>query len=209
MAYNKKKYKCDRKVGANILGREKSAFVRRQYPPGQHGRKHGERAPRKSEFKLKLNEKTKLCVAFGIRNVSILKKFFNEALRIQKNTNGSLHNIFLDFLERRLVMVVYRSKLAASPESARQLVSHKNVLVNGKVVHSINALVEIGDVITLKEHMLENSHVVAAKQSAERTLPDYLEIQNNKVTLKDRPTVASIPLAIKIDLNMIVELLSA
>ena len=211
MAKVQSQYKVDRKVGANILGRQKSSFNTRAYLPGRHGFKYNKtRVPKKSEYKLKLNEYHKLKVSFGIEKRRTLESIFSEAQRVRSITKKSLHDIFLGMLEKRLLTMVYRAKFGATPNAAKQLIIHKNILVNGKVVHSPGYIVKVGDIISLHGDLHNNIHVKSAFSSNERLFPQYLEVKSNmSATLKEEPHLSLIPLATKIELNMVVEFLNS
>ena len=101
----------------------KSAFEKRPYPPGQHG----QRRSKVSEYGLQLREKQKAKYMYGI-NEKQFRNLFKEANRREGNTGNNL----IELLERRLDNVVFRCGLATTRRSARQLVSHGLILIDGK-----------------------------------------------------------------------------
>jgi len=118
------KYKLDRRMGENIWGRPNSPVNRRSYGPGQHGQR---RKSKVSDFGLQLRAKQKLKGYYGDVTEKQFKATYKEADRMKGDTGQNL----IGLLERRLDMVVYRAKFAPTIFSARQLVSHGHVRVNG------------------------------------------------------------------------------
>jgi small subunit ribosomal protein S4 len=129
----------------------------RKFPPGQHGKKQ----TKISEYGKRLREKQKLKRIMGI-NEEQLKKYF-EIARKQK---GLVGENLLELLETRLDNVVYRVGWALSRKFARQLVSHKHILVNGRTVNIPSYQVKIGDKIQLKNGMKDNIYVQKAQERA-------------------------------------------
>lgn len=148
MRYTGPKEKLSRKVGENLgLKAErsfspKSAFLKKPYRPGRHGKS---RRRALSEFGTQLLEKQKMKFTYGLTERQ-LQKYFNKAEQ-KKGTTGDL---LLTYLEKRLDNVVYKSGLAASRVIARQLVNHGHFLVNNKKVTIPSYSVKIGDTISIK-----------------------------------------------------------
>lgn len=170
----------------------------RKYPPGQHGRK-----PTKlSEYGRRLREKQKLKRLAGITERQ-LKRYFEMAQR-QK---GLVGENLLKLIERRLDNVVYRIGWAGSRKFARQLVSHKKILVNGKYVTIPSYLVRPGEKITLKEDMRNNIYVL---KSLERTnsLPSWIKYDPEQFTAEivALPTIEEI--SFPVNATLIVEFYS-
>src|SRR3990170_978204 len=112
----------------------------RNFPPGQHGWRRG----RGSEYRLRLREKQKVKRFYGVYERQF-RSYFRRASRTKGNTGAAL----LSLLERRLDNVVYKLGFAPSRPMARQLVSHRHVLVNGKKLNIPSYQTEVGDVISL------------------------------------------------------------
>jgi len=126
-------------------------------PPGQHGIK-GRR--KLSERALQLREKQKLRFMFGVSETQ-LKKYFKKASQKKGNTG-----LFLcQFLERRLDNVVYRLGFAPTRAAARQLISHKHIKVNDKILNIPSYLVKVNDIITFADEKI--TEVLEIKQSLE------------------------------------------
>jgi len=123
----------------------KSAFVKRPYPPGMHGAKKGSRRG-KSEYGTQLLEKQKLKWTYGILERQFKRYFF----QAQKE-RGVTAEALVEKLEQRLDNVVYRLGFAPSRPSARQMVTHGHINVNGRRVSIPSYSASIGDVIALRD----------------------------------------------------------
>src|SRR5215210_4548537 len=122
---NNAKYKLDRRMGENIWGRPKSPVNKREYGPGQHGQR---RKGKVSDFGVQLRAKQKLKGYYGDVTEKQFRKVYTEAVAMKGDTSQNL----IGLLERRLDMVVYRAKFAPTIWSARQIVNHGHILLNGK-----------------------------------------------------------------------------
>jgi small subunit ribosomal protein S4 len=107
---------------------------------------HGARKPRLSDYGLQLREKQKVRRIYGVLEKQF-RNYYKEAARLQGNTGENL----LQLLEGRLDNVVYRMGFGATRAESRQLVSHKAITVNGKVVNIPSFNVKAGDVIAIRE----------------------------------------------------------
>jgi small subunit ribosomal protein S4 len=174
------KYKIDRRMGENIWGRPKSPVNKREYGPGQHGQR---RKNKLSDFGTQLRAKQKLKGYYGDLTEKQFRKIYGEAERVRGDTGEML----IGLLERRLDAVVYRAKLVPTIFAARQFVNHGHVLVNGKRVNIASYRVSEGDIISVKEKSRQMGLVLEAIQLTERDVPDYLEVDHNKMTAKVRP----------------------
>ena len=141
--YTGPKTKIARKFGEAIFGEDK-AFEKRNYPPGQHGmsKKRG----KKSEYAVQLMEKQKAKYIYGV-----LEKQFENLFGKAHRKHGITGENLLKFLEARLDNTVYRLGIAGSRRAARQLVSHKHVLVNGGIVNIPSYTLRPGDVVSVRE----------------------------------------------------------
>ncbi len=129
----------------SVCGREKCAFKRKPYPPGIHGRAGGRRRT-SSEFGLQLKEKQRLKFSYGLR-----ERQFSNYIRsaIKQKAMNTVDAIFY-FLESRLDNVVYRIGFASTRASARQIVGHGHIFVNGKKVNIPSYRIKIGDEVSLR-----------------------------------------------------------
>jgi small subunit ribosomal protein S4 len=127
----------------------KCALTRRNYKPGQHGPKGGKQ--RQSEYGIQLAEKQKAKAEYGMREKQF-RRIFKTASKSRQNTGEEL----LKLLETRLDNIVYRLGWATSRSQAKQLVTHNNFKVNGKVVNIPSANLKEKDVITLNKKISLN-----------------------------------------------------
>jgi len=141
--------------------------------PGQHGRTSGART---SDFGLQLREKQKVKRMYGVLEKQF-RRYFQEADRRKGNTGANL----LALLETRLDNVVYRMGFGSTRAEARQLVSHKAMLVNGKSVNIPSFMVKVGDVISVREKSSKQNRVLEALQLAQQVgMPAWVEVNADK-----------------------------
>ena len=194
------KYKIDRRMGQNIWGRPKSPVNRREYGPGQHGQR---RKGKLSDFGTQLRAKQKLKGYYGDLTEKQFKKIYGEAARVTGDTGENL----IGLLERRLDAVVYRAKFVATIFAARQFVNHGHVTVNGKRVNIASYKVSEGDIIEVRTKSKQLALVLEAVALTERDVPDYLEVDHNKMTAKfvRTPGLGDVPYPVKMEPNLVVE----
>jgi len=142
------KYKLSRREKQDLFGSPKSLMgksplEKKNYPPGEHGQSRRQKI---SEYGVQLREKQKIKRIYGLYEKQF-RNLFEKASR-QKGITGE--NL-IKLLERRLDNVVYRLGFAPTRVSARQLVSHRHVLVNDKTVNVPSFVVSVGDVIRIRE----------------------------------------------------------
>lgn len=135
--------KIARKLGEPIFKADK-AFEKKQYPPGQHG--NARRKPKKSEYAVQLMEKQKAKYTYGI-----LEKQFRNLFKKASRSKGITGEELLKLCESRLDNVVYRLGLARTRNGARQLVSHRHILVNGNIVNIPSYSLSEGDIVAVRE----------------------------------------------------------
>jgi len=196
------KYKINRRLGVNLWGRAKSPLNRREYGPGQHG----QRRKKPSDFGTQLAAKQKLKGYYANIGERQFRRLYEEAVRRKGDTGENL----IELLERRLDAVVYRMKFASTPFAARQLINHGHVLVNGKRLNIGSAKLRDGDTIELRPKAKEMAVVLEATQSSERDVPEYLEIDHDR--MKGRfvraPKLADVPYPVTMEPNLVVEFYS-
>ncbi len=134
--------KIARKFGEAIYGPDRS-FERRKYPPGQHG--NGKRRKQKSDYAVQLMEKQKAKYTYGV-----LERQFRNLFTSAAAKSGVTGEILLQYLEARLDNTVYRLGIAPTRRAARQLVSHKHILVNGILTNIPSCHLKPGDVISVR-----------------------------------------------------------
>ena len=136
------KSKIARKFGEAIFGPDK-VLSKKNYPPGQHG---NNRRKKSSEYGIQLREKQKAKYTYGI-----LEKQFRNMYEKAKSNPGVTGVILLQLLESRLDNIVYRMGLSPTRAGARQLVGHRHITVNGKVVNIPSFQVKPGMVVAVRE----------------------------------------------------------
>jgi len=197
------KYKLDRRMGESVWGRNKSPISRRNYGPGQHGQRKSRKL---SDYGTQLHAKQKLKGYYGNINERQFRRYYDEARRRTGDTGEHM----VGLLERRLDAVVYRAKFVPTPFSARQLVSHGHVTVNGKRVTISSYLVKEGDVVELKAKAKDMALVLEAVKSTERDVPDYVEADHSKMTAKflRTPKLSDVPYPVQMQPSLVVEFYS-
>ncbi len=197
------KYKINRRLGVNLWGRAKSPINKREYGPGQHGQR---RKQKPTDFGIQLMAKQKLKGYYGNIGEKQFRKYYDEAVRRKGDTSENL----IELLERRLDAVIYRMKFAITPFAARQFVNHGHILVNGKRVNISSFLVKDGDEIEVREKSKQLAVVLDATQSAERDVPDYMEVDHR--SMKGRfgraPKLSDVPFPVTMEPNLVVEFYS-
>jgi small subunit ribosomal protein S4 len=197
--YNGPKTKISRIFGEPILGNGKW-LGKNSNPPGQHGEKRKRKTL--GEYALQLREKQKAKYTYGVLEKQF-RKTFEEAARRKGVTGENL----IQLLEARLDNTVFRMGIAPSRPAARQLVSHKHVEVNGKVVNVPSFQLKPGDVVTVKISSKERASISGAVRGKN---PKYNWLDFNETECKGTfiayPERESVPENIKEQL--IVELYS-
>ncbi len=196
------KYKIDRRLQVNLWGRAKSPINKREYGPGQHG----QRRKKPSDYGVQLMAKQKLKGYYGNISERQFRKYYAEALR-RKGDNGE--NL-IGILESRLDTIVYRMKFVPTVFAARQFVSHGHVSVNGKRVTVPSYMIQIGDAIEVRSKSKELAVLKEATESAERDVPDYIEVDHSKYAgqLKRTPGLKDVPYPVQMEPNLVIEFYS-
>jgi small subunit ribosomal protein S4 len=180
--------KIARKFGEPIFGPDRS-FEKKNYPPGQHG--NNRRRGKKSEYAIQLAEKQKAKYTYGI-----LERQFRNMFKRATASKGITGEVLLQLCESRLDNVVFRMGIAPSRSAARQLVSHRHILVNGEKVNIPSYQLKPGDTVGVREkskslEAIENSlanasHVYewitwdnAVKRGTYVSKPERIQIPEN------------------------------
>ena len=168
--------------------------------PGMHGARRG----RLSDYGVQLREKQKVRRIYGVLEKQF-RNYYKEAARLKGATGENL----LQLLESRLDNVVYRMGFGSTRSEARQLVSHKGILVNGRVVNIPSYKVAPGDVVSVREKAKKQLRIQSAMGLAEqRPDPVWMGVNAEKLegTFKSKPERQDLPS--EINENLIVELYS-
>ena len=139
------KHKVDRRLKVNLWGRPKSPFNTRNYPPGQHGKS---RKGKPSDYGNQLEAKQKMKFYYGNINERQFRNIYRKAILKKGNTTENL----VALLERRLDTVIYRAKFAITVFSARQLINHGHIKVNGKKVNIPSYLTKTSDIDQIQSY---------------------------------------------------------
>ena len=193
------KTRIARKFGEPIFGADK-VLSKRNYPPGQHG---NSRKRKTSEYGVQLKEKQKAKYTYGV-----LEKQFRNLFAKASRTKGITGEVLLQLLESRLDNVVYRLGVAPTRAAARQLVSHRHIVVNGAVVNIPSYQVKAGDVVAVREKSKSLEVIAASLSGFNHSKYPWIEFDANLQGGKflHMPDRADIPVNIKEQL--IVELYS-
>ena len=194
------KHKVDRRLKVNLWGRPKSPFNTRNYPPGQHGKsKRG----KPSDYGTQLEAKQKMKFYYGNMNERQFRNTYRKARQQKGNTTENL----VAFLERRLDTIIYRAKFATTVFSARQLINHGHIKVNGKKVNIPSFLTKPEDTIEIKEKSKQMTSIEGAIVSKERDVPEYIQMdtKNKKAKLVRVPKFSEIPYPTIMEPNLVIE----
>lgn len=140
--YTGPKSKIARKFGEPIFGPDK-VLSKKNYPPGQHG---NSRRRKTSEYGIQLREKQRAKYTYGV-----LEKQFRLTFEKAVRSRGVTGEVLLQLLESRLDNIVYRLGISPTRAGARQLVSHRHILVNGKIVNIPSYTIKAGDLVGVRE----------------------------------------------------------
>lgn len=202
--YTGPKLKLSRREGTDLLlksgVRPIDSKCRIDSPPGQHGARRG----RLSDYAVQLREKQKVRRFYGV-----LEKQFRNYYKKAERQRGATGENLLRLLEGRLDNVVYRMGFGATRAEARQLVSHRSILVNGKSVNVASYQVSPEDVVSVTEKARAQLRIQSALQLAGQRAPvDWVEVDATKMegVFKRAPDRSELPP--EINENLIVELYS-
>ncbi len=193
------KTKISRKFSDPIYGPDKY-FEKKNYPPGMHGQ--DKRRRKTSEYGIQLREKQKAKYTYGI-----LERQFRNVFKKASRKKGITGEILLQLIEARLDNTVFRLGIAPTRAAARQLVSHRHITVNGKIVNIPSYSVKEGDVISIREKS-KSLEVITNSLSSRTNAYSWLEWDEEKMLGKflNYPERSDIPE--KINEQLIVELYS-
>lgn len=197
--YRGPKQKVARRFKEPIFG-PSTALERKPYGPGQHGRS---RFTRKSEYAVQLDEKQKAKYTYGL-----LEKQFRNLYEKATHQQGVTGEVLLQLLESRLDNIVFRLGFARTRRQARQLVSHKHIVVNGQVVNIPSFQVKPGDVITVRPKSRDLDLISETLESYSTSRYKWLETDKKTKTGKflNVPVMEEIPE--NINVQLIIELYS-
>lgn len=180
--YTGPREKIERRLGEKLFLKgersysQKSAMIRRPYPPGIHGRA---RTKKSSEYGLQLKSKQK------VKNIyRLLERQFKNYIKTALTSKREPYETILNKLEHRLDNIVFRSGFAQSRDQARQIVSHGHLTVNGKRVNIPSYEVSIGDIIGIREGSKKSPYFMNLMPQwlKNHESPSWIETDKNKIT---------------------------
>jgi small subunit ribosomal protein S4 len=182
---------------------EKCGIEKRNFPPGQHGKK-GSRRSKLAGYGVQLREKQKVKRMYGV-----LEKQFRRYFEQADRTRGITGETLLQLLERRLDSVAYRLGFATSRPQARQLVRHGHFTVNGRKVNIPSFSVKLGDIVAVRQSSRTNASILHALEEVKgRGVPEWLQVDAEAMSAR----IGSVPTREQINLpvqeQLIVELYS-
>lgn len=191
--YSGPKVRVIRALGTDLPGLTRKSRERRPYPPGQHGQ--GRR--KLSEYALRLLEKQKVRMNYGLGERQLLNLFV-EARATPGNTSERL----IELLERRLDNVVFRAGFARTIPAARQLVSHGHVLVDGERVDIPSFRVRRGQTVSIRERSRDMASISASLATPLPFPTDWLSVEpeRRRATVNALPDASSVPFAVNVQL---------
>ena len=200
----KRKFKIQRQLGVVLPAfgdkKAKGPLSKREYAPGQHGQSQFKH----SEYGMRLREKQKVRFYYGVK-----EKQFRNYYKKSASKKGSTGENLLTFLESRLDNVVYRSGFGSTRAESRQLVNHKNIEVNGKLINIPSYQVQATDKISVREKSKQQSRIQFAMSVAEtRNTSDWIDIDAKNLTATYLRTPERSELPKEINESLIVELYS-
>jgi small subunit ribosomal protein S4 len=198
------KCKLSRREGTDLFlkgrGRSLDTKCKLDKAPGQHG----DRRTRLSDYGMQLREKQKLRRIYGV-----LERQFRNYYKTASRLKGSTGDNLLQLLERRLDNVVYRMGFGATRSEARQLVSHKAILVNGQTVNIASYQVKPSDVVSVREKARKQVRIQDSLTLAEQFgFPGWIDVDTKKMegVFKSIPERSDLPA--EINESLVVELYS-
>ncbi|MCR5779248.1 MAG: 30S ribosomal protein S4 [Bacteroidaceae bacterium] len=188
--YTGPKSRIARRFGEPIFGADK-VLAKRNYPPGQHG---NNRRRKTSEYGVMLAEKQKARYTYGV-----LEKQFRNMFEKAARTSGITGEILIQNLESRLDNIVYRLGIAPTRAAARQLVNHRHITVDGKVVGIASYSVQPGQIVGVRERSKSLEVIEAALAGFNHSKYPWLEWDANSMSGKylHKPDRADVPENIK------------
>ena len=194
------KHKVDRRLKVNLWGRPKSPFNTRAYPPGQHGQSKNAKL---SDYGVQLQAKQKLKSYYGNMNERQFRNMYKKAIMKKGDSAENL----IGLLERRLDAIVYRAKLATTIFSARQLINHGHLKVNGRKVNISSFQVKEEDTIEVRDNSKQLAFIDIALANKERETPEYLQVdeKNKKAKFVRVPKFEEVPYPVTMEPNLVIE----
>lgn len=197
--YRGPKSKIARKFREPIFGPDK-VLEKKNYGPGQHG--NSKRRGKKSEYAIQLEEKQKAKYTYGI-----LEKQFSNMFKEASRSKGITGENLLQLCESRLDNVVFRLGISPSRSGARQMVSHKHILVNGDLINIPSYSLKQGDIVSVREKSKSLEVISTSVEGHGQTYP-WLEFDKTRLAGKFVQVPSREEIPENINEQLIVELYS-
>jgi small subunit ribosomal protein S4 len=196
------KKRASRALAVNLWGRANDTFLKKNYRPGQHGTA----LKRETTYGTQLKAKQKLKKYYSNMTETQFKNIF---LKAKKEKGNSVEN-FVGMLERRLDAVIYRANFVPTFYAARQVINHRHVLVNDRIVNIASYMVKPGDVIEIKPSSRTIPLIAESIARMEREIPVYIDLKASDFSVKYNavPKLADIPYPVEMEVNLVVEFYS-
>ena len=197
---NRKQVRQSRALGLALTPKAERYMQRRPYRPGEHGCGR----TKDSDYSVRLKEKQRLRAQYGIREAQ-MRRVWEEARR----ADGLAGENLVELLEMRLDALVLRADFARTTAQARQIVVHRHILVDGRIVDRPSFRVKPGQVVQVKARSQAGPSFLMAAQGVHRDVlpkvPEYLDVELEKLkfTLVRRPKRVEVP--VTCDVQMVVE----
>ncbi len=194
----RRQVRLSRALGLALTPKAVRHFEKRPYGPGEHGRA---RRRTESDYAVRLREKQRLRAQYGLREKQLARAF--EAAR---KSPGQTGEVLVENLECRLDALVLRAGFARTILQARQVVVHRHILVDGKIVDRPSFQVKPGQTLQIKPRSQTSAQFQVAAAGAHRdvlpAVPGYLDVQLEKLTavLTRRPLRAEVPVTCEVQL---------
>ncbi|NLW14171.1 MAG: 30S ribosomal protein S4 [Trueperella sp.] len=194
---SRKSVRESRALGIALTPKAERLMQRRPYRPGEHGRGR----VKESDYSIRLKEKQRLRAQYGIREAQ-LRKTWDEARKMEGLAGENL----IELLEMRLDALVLRSGFARTIAQARQVVVHRHVMVDGKIVDRPSFRVKPGQIVQVKPRSQASPQFLVAAQGQHAdvlpNVPDYLSVDLTKLRteLVRRPKRAEVPVTCEVQL---------
>jgi len=194
----RRQVRLSRALGIALTPKAVRHFEKRPYPPGEHGRA---RRRTESDYAVRLREKQRLRAQYALR-----EKQMSRAFEAAKKAPGQTGENLVEILETRLDALVLRAGFARTMLQARQVVVHRHVLVDGKIVDRPSFQVKPGQTLQIKPRSQTSAQFQVAAAGAHRdvlpAVPGYLDVQLEKLSavLTRRPQRAEVPVTCEVQL---------
>jgi small subunit ribosomal protein S4 len=193
------KSRIARKFKEPIFGPDK-VLEKKNYPPGQHGL--SKKRSKQSEYAVQLQEKQKAKYTYGI-----LERQFAKIYTMAQRAHGVTGEVLLQLIESRIDNVVYRMGIAPTRSGARQLVGHRHITVNGKVVNIPSYILKPGDTVGVRERSKTMEVISNSVASATNQFP-WMDFDKSSMTGKFIAIPERLQIPENIKEQLIVELYS-